>query len=160
MRTAAVRAPARFVLLLALAAGASPGGARAHGSGPEVRSIAVRPGAAQDLFASGTFGMMVSRDAGASWGWVCQQALGSGGFVPRGVLWTGSGRLLAVTGPSLLVSPDAGCSWQRHAELEQPGRGALDVALAPSSPETVYVLSADGVRRSTLQPGGSHAPVR
>jgi len=146
MPPASVSTPLRFVLLLALAAAAP---ALAHGTGPEVRSIAVRPGAAQDLFVNGTFGMMVSRDGGASWGWVCQQALGTGGFVPRGALWTGSGRLLAVTGPSLLVSPDGGCSWERHAELEQPERGALDVALSAAEPETVYVLSADGVRRST-----------
>ena len=134
---------------LALLLAGAPQHALAHGGGPETRSIAVRPGQPADLLVNSTFGLMVSHDAGASWGWVCQQALGTGGFVPRGVQWTGSGRLLAITGPSLVVSPDGGCSWSRHPELESAAQGALDLAVAPRAPETVYVLSADGVRRST-----------
>lgn len=145
MWPAAVSAPRLLLFALALAV---PQPAHAHGGGPETRAIAVRPGHGQDLFVSATFGMLVSRDAGASWGWVCQQALGSGGFVPRSALWTAGGRLLAVTGPSLLVSADAGCSWERHPALEGPERGALDAVVPQAEPGTVYVLSADGVRRS------------
>jgi hypothetical protein len=64
---------AAFTLLLT-------GSAAANGRFPKAQQIVTAPGSGgKTIFLRATFGVLVSRDAGATWSWICEQAIGFSG---------------------------------------------------------------------------------
>ena len=117
------------------------GVAGANGRFPSTTSVFFKPGDATAIFAGSTFGLLVSRDDGASWRWICEAAINyNGNFDPAyGV--TASGAILAGTYHGLSISRDGGCSW---------GFGGGEVATAwisdlrITSDGTIWLTTASG----------------
>lgn len=101
------RAMLRRLALACLVLAALPRGASANGRPPATSSIVFRPGDEADVIAGMTFGLLISRDAGATWAWVCEDAVGySGMYDPRYVVTPG-GSLFATTFNGFQVERDS-----------------------------------------------------
>lgn len=99
------------VLAVALALGRIAGDAGANGRNPHTVAIYHRPGDAQSLYVSTTFGLVISRDGGCTFHWVCEQAIGYGGtWDPRYAI-AADGTIYATTFEGLRISRDGGCSF-------------------------------------------------
>lgn len=103
-------------ILVALAAGlgAMPGAtraARANGRLPATISIHFRQGHETDIVAGVTFGLVISHDGGATWQWMCDEAIGiaAGAYDPV-YGFTAAGSLFATTVAGLVVMRD-GCTF-------------------------------------------------
>jgi hypothetical protein len=73
--------------------------------------VFLRPGDDQALYVRTTFGLLISHDAGCTFHWVCEKAVGYGGtFDPKYAIAT-DGTIFATTFEGLHVSHDGGCSW-------------------------------------------------
>lgn len=120
-----------------------------------------RPGDNQSLYIRSTFGLLVSRDAGCSFRWICEQAIGYGGTFDPAYAIAADGTLFATTFNGLRVSHDGGCSFTTAtAELPAgaPGRiadmwvaaidigptGEIWVATSDSMKPNDVLASADG----------------
>ncbi len=90
--------------------GAEPA-AHANGRLPATVSINFRQGHESDVVAGLTFGMAISHDGGATWHWMCDDALGiAGGPYDPIYAYTAAGSLFATTLNGLAVMRD-GCAF-------------------------------------------------
>lgn len=103
-------------ILVALAAGlgAVPGverAARANGRLPATVSIHFRQGHETDIVAGVTFGLLISHDGGATWQWMCDEAIGiaAAAYDPL-YQFTPAGSLFARNADGLVVMRD-GCTF-------------------------------------------------
>jgi hypothetical protein len=137
---------ARVTVSLAFALGASTAtsayapDALANGRFPAASQLVVGPSDPNLLAVRTTFGLLVSRDRGTSFDWVCETALGYSGVQDPSVGVTASGAFTLGTFGGLLVSPDTGCAWSFVA-------GALtkvpvdDIVVRPDTPSTALALT-------------------
>jgi photosystem II stability/assembly factor-like uncharacterized protein len=108
-RVVRCRPRVRELAVLALVVfAARPGGASANGRPSATSSISFRQGHETDIAAGMTFGLLISRDAGVSWQWVCEEAIG---YSPVSVYdphyaFTPSGALFATTYNGFRVERD------------------------------------------------------
>jgi hypothetical protein len=85
-----------------------------------------------------TWGILLSRDAGVTWDWVCERAVGYGGIEDPSLAILGDGTLLAGHFGGLAVSKDGGCAWQRANVVPTV---VVDVTMRPSAPDAAYALA-------------------
>lgn len=127
--------------LAVVAAIADAGAARANGRYPQANQLVARPGDPSRLALRTTFGVLLSRDAGAHWDWVCESAAGYGGMQDPSLGVTGGGSVMAGTYQGLSVSTSEGCAWSMAG-------GALDkafvadVVVSPDAPATSLVVTS------------------
>ncbi len=108
----------RLLLVLVLAA---PALAPAHTGVPQALSVNFRPGSANPILVSTTFGAVISSDLGASWKVVCEEAIGYGtGQRPAWYL-SPSQAMFAGSFRGLFVSRGDACFWQSVADFEPTG---------------------------------------
>src|SRR5438094_3477454 len=89
----------------------TPIAANANGRPPEANGVVLQPSDPNAIYIRTTFGLLVSRDAGCSFHWICEDAIGYGGtFDPKYAI-ANDGALFAGTFDGLRVSRDAGCSF-------------------------------------------------
>lgn len=128
--------------------------ARANGRKPASVSVRIAPGDPDRLLAAHTFGLLVSDDAGASFRWVCEGAIGYGGTYDPDYAIAAGGRIYATTFQGLRFSDDGGCTWQDVGPPLQNPTFVEEVEIGPdgrvwagtttnSLPNDVYV-STDG----------------
>jgi photosystem II stability/assembly factor-like uncharacterized protein len=104
----------------------------AHGAYPLAYQPLEAPGMPTHLGAGTSFGLLLSDDDGASWQWVCEEAIGYGPSLSP-VWWISSqGALLGGTFKGLFVSTDHGCTWSSTPEFSDlpdggPGTGVADL---------------------------------
>jgi hypothetical protein len=146
-----------FALALAGAGAAvlpSPA-AHANGRPPATNGVVFRPGDNESIYIRTTFGLLVSRDAGCSFRWVCEANIGYGGTYDPKYAIAADGALFATTFDGLRVSRDGGCSFTTAtAELpaNAPGRiaetwvDALDIG--PTG--EVWVATADSAKPNDI----------
>ena len=146
----------------ALAAGLAGAGAAmdaglSHANGRPPASTGVRfpPGDdAETIVFPVTFGLLISTDAGESFRWVCEDAIGYSGMFDPDYAVTAGGTLYANSHQGLRVSDDGGCTWRTIggalsgdpfiSEVEVGPDGRVWVATANGgAPNDVYV-SSDG----------------
>lgn len=114
------------------------------------------PGDPRSLYVATTFGLLVSRDNGCSFRWVCEANIGvSGSFDPKYRV-ARDGTLFATTSTGLRISRDGGCSFT--TALANTWIDAIDVG--PTG--EIWLATADGgkpnnVYRSTDN-GATFAP--
>jgi hypothetical protein len=126
-------------LLLALWSGP----ALANGRMPGANDVIFDHGDADHLVARATFGVMQSFDRGATWQWICEQAIDTSGVIadpPTAMLADGTLVLLPPTGGALL-SRDRGCSWERAPSPLAEKRG-VDLTLDPGDAAHLYALTS------------------
>ncbi len=145
----------------------------ANGRPPATNGVFFQATDPHAIFVRTSFGLLISRDDGCSFHWVCEKAIGYGGeFDPKYSVAT-DGTIFATTFQGLRVSRDGGCTWATAtAELNpgDPGNisdiwidaldigpdGTVWVATAESArPNDVYSSSDNGV---TFTPRGLSSP--
>lgn len=106
---------ARMAGLLAVAAlAAGPGAARANGRFPATIDVLFKPGDHDVMSLQVTWGVLQTEDGGASWHWMCEDAVGfgEGGAYDPDYLYTPSGALWATTnGPLGVTFTTDHCTW-------------------------------------------------
>lgn len=133
---------ASLASLAALASALVASSAHANGRFPAASQVVVAPTDPSFLVLRTTYGVLVSRDAGATWDWVCEVAVGYGTNVedpPIGV--TANKTVVAGMQEGLGVSSNLGCDWHfvGGALASQP---IVDVVVRPDAPHTVLALAS------------------
>jgi hypothetical protein len=157
----------------ALAAVLCPAVALANGRAPLTNGVHFQPGDDRALYVSSTFGLLVSRDDGCSFRWICEDNLGYGGTFDPKYRIAADGTIFATTFTGLRVSRDGGCTFTTATAdqpIGDPGRIAgtwIDaIDIGPSG--EVWVATADGARANdiyrstdggaTFEPRGMRSP--
>ncbi len=158
---------------LVAAAVMAPVVALANGRAPLTNGVHFRPGDNRSLYVATTFGLLISRDDGCSFRWVCEQNLGYGGTFDPKYRIARDGTIFATTYTGLQVSRDGGCSFvtaTAEAPPGDPGRiagswiDAIDIAPTgdvwaatanSGSPNDVYRSTDNG---ATFTPSGLASP--
>jgi hypothetical protein len=137
-------------LLVATSCVCSSPVASANGRYPIANQLVISPKDPADLVLRTTFGLVLSRDRGKTFGWVCEKAAGFVNNEDPPVEVTADGTILVASSQALSVSHDGGCAWSMSlAELS-----IVDADVDPSNPaRTVAIasLSLDGGTRSGLE---------
>lgn len=108
----------------------------AHGLPPQTLEVAPRP-ASTELLVDTTFGGLLSVDDGASYQWLCEEAVGLASGQRASWLFAPTGTLYAGAFAGLFVSRDHGCSWSSLEAFAASG-----VASMTQSGGLLYVTSA------------------
>lgn len=101
-----------WIVLVALVVGllAAPA-ARANGRFPASNAVVFDPHDAKTVLVRATFGLLVTRDGGGSWRWICERAIGFSGMEDPTYVVTPKGTLVGGTFSGIAVSRDGGCSF-------------------------------------------------
>ena len=86
--------------------------AHANGRFPEANQLTFSESDPNHLLLRVTFGLMVSRDRGATWNWICEQAIGFNGVEDPMYALTPSRNMLATTFQGLSRTTSDGCQWE------------------------------------------------
>jgi photosystem II stability/assembly factor-like uncharacterized protein len=129
---------------LALAASllTAPTLALANGRFPAANQLVVHPSDPQQLLIRVTFGMLLSRDGGQNFSWVCEKAVGYGGVQDPAVALTSDGSLLVAAFEGLATSHDGGCSFAFVKEAEK--EFVIDVATDKGDPSSAVAVTSTG----------------
>jgi hypothetical protein len=119
--------------------------AQANGRFPAANEIVLSPTDPNLIVARATYGILPSFDHGATWTFLCEDALG----LPQGSDYDPAVGLTAnqslVLGlllpPGLEVSPDTGCNWNCAGGL-LANQSITDLAVRPNAPDTVVALAS------------------
>src|SRR5262245_16878249 len=120
--------------------------AHANGRFPAADQIAFAPGSVDFVVVRVTFGLLLSKDGGKSWDWVCERALGyNRSEEDPSIAVTGRTNLLLGVLDQFFVTEDQGCNWNRPGgELDGPST-VVDLALDPADGATAFALVSDYV---------------
>jgi photosystem II stability/assembly factor-like uncharacterized protein len=136
-----------FVLLLAIGAGThlffSAADASANGRLPAAGQLLFGRNDANLVVLRTTFGILLSHDAGNTWAWLCEDALGvsSSSTEDPTLALTANGNLVAGFSKGLSVSSDSGCDWT-FAGSQLATQYVVDLAVRPDSPDAVLALTS------------------
>jgi photosystem II stability/assembly factor-like uncharacterized protein len=97
--------------LLVVAGLSFPSRVYASGRFPASSAIVFDPHDAKTIYVRATFGLLVTRDGGDSWRWICDRAIGLSGAEDPTWVVTPKGTLVGATAAGVAVSRDAGCSF-------------------------------------------------
>jgi hypothetical protein len=126
--------PGVAVAALIVAAAAT---SRANGRYPQASQIAVDPSDATHWVARATFGVLETRDAGQSWSWICEDAIGYGSNEDPPIAVTADGSTLVAFSGGLRATHDGGCTWGATRNF---GFG-IDLTLNPANPHQALALA-------------------
>lgn len=118
--------------------------AQANGRFPEAQQIATVPDDPSHVFLRTTFGVLVSRDAGKTWRWICERALGYEGQWDPSIAVTKDGRLWVGLETGLNSTKD-GCTLESSPELD--GETVKDLTVDGKG-ETVFAITGRPGKRS------------
>jgi hypothetical protein len=140
----------RIALCATLACLTVAGPALGNGRAPATSDIRVHSGTGE-LLAGTTFGLTVSTDDGASWGWVCESAIGYGGTFDPDYEWSPSGAVFVTSFQGLRVAKDR-CSFEATgladryiAAITFGSDGALYAAANDDQGSRIYRSADQGV---------------
>lgn len=103
----------RFLLAVLLFAGVLGIEARAHANGrfPASNAVFFDPRDPRVIWVRATFGLLVTRDGGENWHWICEKAIGFSGQEDPTYVVTPKGTLVGGTFSGIAVSRDNGCNF-------------------------------------------------
>ena len=145
----------RLVLGL-LAIGALTTIAEANGRPPGTSTITFQPGRESTVYAGMSFGLLISKDNGATWSWMCEDALPYGGMYDPDYALLDSGTVFATTfdglkenrdgcvyGPTVLAPP--GPDLKFFSTITRGPDNALYVASSDPTDSKIYKSTDEGV---------------
>ena len=132
----------RAVVVLAIAMIAPA--ARANGRFPATNSITLQKGNTASLTVGSTFGLVLSRDDGAHFWWVCEQAVGYNGTFDPSYAVARDGTLYAGTPDGLRVSRDQGCTFDTVLVEPQASKQKWIDAIDLGPGDEVGIAQAEG----------------
>jgi len=115
----------RAVIGLAIGLSLVPQASLANGRAPLTNGVFFRPGNNTDIWVRTTFGLLVSKDDGCTFRWICEQNVGYGGIFDPTYAVAADGTIYATTFAGLRVSRDGGCTFTTATEalpIGTPGR--------------------------------------
>ncbi|MDB4957588.1 MAG: hypothetical protein JWO36_5157 [Myxococcales bacterium] len=125
--------------------------ASAHTAPSSVTVIQFRPDHEADILAGTNFGLLVSHDAGATWQWICEDAVGYAGLYLPDYAYSGSGAIFATTFGGLRVNRDS-CTFEAAtpstafvSQVELGPDRAVYAAYADPADTHLYKSTDDGV---------------
>lgn len=144
-----------LALVVALISGAAPRAALANGRPPGTSTIHFRKGMERHVYAGMTFGAVLSKDGGATWEWICEEAIGYSGTYDPDYVFAPDGTIFATTFDGLKANRD-GCVYgptphgsKFVASVAQGPDDALYVAMAQAANELVGEVGDARIYRST-----------
>src|SRR4051812_37963605 len=113
--------------------------AHANGRFPVAGQLVFDPGDPSSMAVRVTFGVIVSRDSGKTWDWICEKAMRYGSIIedPSIAITAGPG-LLVGTQEGLARSGD-GCDWK----LAPVGAPVMDLVVRRDDPHGAIALVAE-----------------
>jgi hypothetical protein len=128
---------------LALVTLAAPSPARANGRFPASNQIVFAPADPRLVVLRSTFGILLSHDAGATWSWLCEDALGlrSVSSEDPSVGITANGSLVAGVSWALETSTDIGCSWALQGGALH-GKPIVDLSVRRNAPHSIVAVQS------------------
>ncbi len=139
--------------------------AHANGRPPEPTALHFAPNNDTDIYLQVTFGMLESHDAGATWRWVCEEAIGYSGNYDPDYAVSSSGALYATTFDGLKILRD-GCSFTTTSfgatyftqVANDPTGGKIYACASDPMPSTTmdhkcYVTTNDGTSWNPIATG-------
>ena len=121
MRRDAVRRGAAAALAAASALALGGGTARANGRVPTILSVEARDDTPATIMLGATFGLVVTFDGGATWGYVCETALGYMGTFDPIFVDGSTGTWMATLFDGIARTDDGGCTWTTPGGTEGIG---------------------------------------
>ncbi len=109
MTTTLLRSATACTIALGLLASAP---ARANGRFPASNAVAFSPTEPNTALVRTTFGLLATKDAGKTWGWICERAIGFSGLEDPSYTITKNGTIVAGLFEGIRVSHDGGCTWE------------------------------------------------
>ena len=116
--------------------------ARANGRYPKADQLVTAPDDDEFLAVRTTFGVLVSRDSGKTWDWICERAIGYTGVQDPTLGLLEGGTLLASLSEGIARSTDQGCSWG-FSEADLGGSPVIDLTVRKSAPSQALALVWD-----------------
>ena len=142
-----------FLVLIGIAGIAAPA-AHANGRFPITVNVKFRPGATETVLVPASFGLMISKDGGDTFRWVCELAIGYTGTYDPDYAVTADGEIYATTFEGLRVSRDDGCTWESLgapldvdtfiADIQIGADGRIWAATASGGATNDVYVSSDG----------------
>ncbi len=120
---------------------ACPRAAEANGRFPESNQLFFAPSDEQRLILRTTFGLLFSKDRGASWHWVCDQAIPLSGSEDPMIAMTPNGNIVATTFQGLALTKSGGCDFS-YVGGDLNEQVFIDLAANPSDPKHVVVFAS------------------
>ncbi|MGK4007623.1 MYXO-CTERM sorting domain-containing protein [Sorangium sp. So ce1036] len=120
---------------------ALPSPAAANGVFPAADQIVFDPSDPARAVARMTYGLLTTRDGGASWHWICERAVGyddTNGVYPP-IAMAAGGRVLAALSNGIAVGTEGGCGWAGAAELA--GQEVIDLSIRQGDPSHVVAVA-------------------
>jgi uncharacterized protein (TIGR03382 family) len=117
------------------------GPATANGRFPQASQMVFSSNDSHLVVLRTTFGLLISHDDGATWGWVCETAIGLGAAQEDpsyGV--TRAGAIVGALWQGLAVSPNEGCDWGFIGGPLATQR-MVDLVVRPDDPHVVLALT-------------------
>lgn len=114
-----------------------PAAAKAHGAFPEPVDVLTRASAPLEVVLATNFGVLVSRDAGATWEWICEDAFGS--FRVSRYALGPDGTIFVASVDGLFAGNLSTCGFAR-ASGAIAGHDVTDVAVDAVDPQHVYAV--------------------
>jgi len=111
----------------------------ANGRFPMADQLVVSPSDASFMVLRATFGLLISKDGGATWDWVCEQAIGYGGTQDPAIGVLERSAIIAGTFEGLSVSQDLACNWA-FAPDGLANQFVVDVVVRPDAPHSALAL--------------------
>lgn len=134
----------RLAALLATLLLVAPVTAAANGRFPAAGLIAVDPGDPSHLVVRATYGVLTTRDAGATFHWTCEGAIGFGGYEDPMVAILADGTLIAGLFKGLSASKNGGCDWDL-AGGALTDRYVVDLSAERADPSRAVLVISSGV---------------
>jgi hypothetical protein len=128
---------ASWMLLASAALAAIPRAALANGRYPAASQLLVDPLDTKHIVVSATFGVLESRDAGKSFGWLCEAAIGTEGQQDLMLAIAGNGATVVAMLNGITTSLD-GCAFRASPDLA--GRAMGDLAGSKSTPHELIAF--------------------
>jgi len=124
--------------------------AQAHGRPPSLNQVIFDPAAPERIVAQATWGAVLSEDGGATWRWLCADAMG---VRPRNqdprMAIVADGHLVVGTFDGLVRSDPSLCGYERPDEALAEDF-VIDVAAVPGRPDEVYALRTNSLAADQL----------
>jgi hypothetical protein len=121
----------------------APREALANGRFPIADHLTVDPNDPSHLVLRTTYGILETSNAGTSWAWICEGAVGYGGTQDPAMAILGDGTVLAGLFEGLGVTHDRGCSWAM-AEGPLKGEYIIDVSTQKDDPSRGVAITSTG----------------
>ena len=138
------RIPRRTALAFGIAAALWLQAPQAHANGrmPGATELTISRSDPDHVLARATFGLVQSFDRGATWEWICEQAVNVSGETDPPIALTEDGSLVLLPpAGGTLISRDRGCTWSPAPAPLDESR-AIDLTLDPGAPARVVVATS------------------